>query len=41
MNFSLKEKTFNILIGENGSGKTTLVKCIRQIINYEGDIEFF
>lgn len=41
INFSLKEKTFNILIGENGSGKTTLVKCIRQIINYQGDIEFF
>ena len=38
--FSLKEKTFNILIGANGSGKTTLVNCIRNINTYKGTIIF-
>ena len=38
--FSLKEKTFNVLIGANGSGKTTLVNCIRNINTYNGTILF-
>ena len=38
--FSLKEKTFNILIGANGSGKTTLVNCIKNINTYDGTILF-
>jgi len=36
--FSLKEKTFNILVGSNGSGKTTLVNCIRGLLEYSGEI---
>ena len=38
INFSLEEKTFNILVGHNGSGKTTLVNCIRQVLEYQGNI---
>jgi len=38
--FSLKEKTFNILVAANGSGKTTLVNCIRNINTYKGTILF-
>lgn len=38
--FSLKENTFNILIGAGGSGKTTLAKCVLGLINYEGEIFF-
>lgn len=38
--FSLKEKSFNILVGASGSGKTTIVNCIRGLINYEGNIKF-
>lgn len=36
--FSLKEKSFNILIGANSSGKTTIVNCIRGLNNYKGNI---
>lgn len=39
--FSLKEKSFNILIGANGSGKTILVNCIRNILKYEGNIYLY
>lgn len=39
--FSLKEKTFNILIGANGSGKTTLVNCIGGLLEYSGEIYIY
>jgi len=39
LNLSIKEKTFNILVGSNGSGKTTLVNCIRGLLKYKGRIE--
>lgn len=38
ISFSLKENSFNVLVGENGSGKTTLVKAIVNLIKYEGTI---
>ena len=38
VNLSIKEKTFNILVGLNGSGKTTLVNCIRGLLKYNGII---
>ena len=40
LSFSIKEDTFNILIGKNGVGKTTLVKAILGLIDYTGDIRF-
>ena len=40
LSFSIKEKTFNILIGKNGIGKTTLVKSILGLTKYTGEIEF-
>lgn len=40
LTFSIKEKTFNILIGKNGIGKTTLVKAILGLIDYKGEIDF-
>lgn len=39
--FSIKEKSFNILLGPNGSGKTTIINCIRGLKQYEGKIELF
>lgn len=39
--FSLKDKSFNILVGSNGSGKSTIVKAIRGLIKYEGSITLF
>jgi len=39
--FSIKEKSFNILLGPNGSGKTTIINCIRGLEKYEGKIELF
>ena len=40
LSFSIKEKTFNILIGKNGIGKTTLIKSILGLVNCTGEIEF-
>lgn len=39
--FSLKDKSFNILVGANGSGKTTIVNAIRGLIKYDGNITIF
>lgn len=36
--FSLKEKSFNVLVGSNGSGKSTIVNAIRGLIKYDGNI---
>ena len=40
LSFSIKEKSFNILIGKNGVGKTTLIKSILGLTKYTGEIEF-
>ena len=40
LSFSIKEKTFNILVGKNGVGKTTLIKSILGLTNYTGNIEY-
>lgn len=39
--FTLKENSFNVLVGMNGSGKTTLVKAIAGLIDCEGYINMF
>lgn len=40
INLTIKEGTFNCIVGENGSGKSTLVKCILGLNKgYEGNIE--
>lgn len=36
--FSLKEKTFNILISQNNDIVETFIKCIRGLLKYEGTI---
>ena len=38
INITLINTFVNIVIGENGSGKSTLIKCINNLINYEGTI---
>ena len=38
---TLKEKSFNVLIGKGGSGKTTIVNCIRGLLKFEGNISIF
>lgn len=47
-NFKLKDINLNLLpgtvmglIGENGAGKTTIIKCILDLVNYDGDIKVF
>lgn len=41
INLNLVQGTVTGIIGENGAGKTTLIKCILDIIKYEGDIKIF
>ncbi|MDO5040680.1 MAG: ABC transporter ATP-binding protein [Peptoniphilus sp.] len=38
INFDIEKGTVMGLIGANGAGKTTLIKCILDMISYEGDI---
>lgn len=38
ISFTLKDKTFNALVGRNGSGKSTLIKCLLGLFNYNGEV---
>ncbi|MDY5832971.1 MAG: ATP-binding cassette domain-containing protein [Candidatus Onthovivens sp.] len=40
LSFELPNKCIIGLIGENGCGKTTLMKCISQLISFEGNLEW-
>lgn len=39
VNIKLESNVINIIIGENGCGKSTLIKCINDLITYEGNIK--
>lgn len=39
INMTLKNDKIHFLIGPNGCGKSTLIKCILNLINYEGKID--
>lgn len=41
VNLAVEQGTVMGLIGENGAGKTTLIKCIMDLIHYEGKINVF
>ena len=42
VNFSIKDKTKNLVIGRNGAGKSTLFKVItKQISDYDGEIQVY
>ena len=38
INLLIDNKKINFLIGDNGIGKTTFIKCLKNIISYEGYI---
>lgn len=40
VNFSLPKGKIVALLGHNGAGKTTLIKCILQLIQYDGTINY-
>ena len=40
LNLSIPKNSIIGLIGENGSGKTTLMKCISDIIPYDGTVNW-
>lgn len=39
LNLVFKNDYINFLVSENGSGKSTLIKCILNLINYDGEIK--
>ncbi|WP_057491435.1 ABC transporter ATP-binding protein [Streptococcus orisasini] len=40
LNLSIREGEVTALVGSNGAGKTTLIKCILNLIPYEGHISY-
>lgn len=39
-NLDIDNRKINFIMGINGSGKTTLIKCLFNLINYQGEIKF-
>lgn len=38
LNISISNEKINLLVGSNGIGKTTFIKCLKQLVKYDGYI---